>query len=223
MSDANPSSPFVITISRQLGSGGAFLGRMLATELGIAYADREILERAAEALEVRADTLEPRDECSPSFIDSVLQAFSFGVPEVNYAPPLEVPSYDELREAEANVIREITARKSAVIVGRGGFHWLTGHPRHLSIFLYAETRFRIRRVQEIYSLSPEQALQAIEESDQARSRYLRKLTGRNWTDAVQYDVSLHTSSLGLMLAGRILVELARLRFRDSRNSSGKHS
>jgi cytidylate kinase len=171
-------------------------------------------------LEVHADAIEQCDERTPSFVDSVLQAFTFGVPEANYAPPLVVPSYDELREAEADVIREITARQNAVIVGRGGFHWLSEHPRHLSIFLHAETEFRVRRVQAIYSLSCERALQVIDESDRARGRYLRELTGRMWTDTVQYDVCLDTSSLGLMLAGRILVELVRLRFRCAGKNDG---
>jgi CMP/dCMP kinase len=213
MSEKNALFPYVITISRQLGSGGAFLGRQLASQLGIAYADREILERAAEVLEVQADDIEPRDECPPSLIESMLQSFTFAVPEANYAPPLRVPGYEELRQAETGVIVEIASVRDAVIVGRGGFHLLKGHPLHISVFLHATTEFRQRRVQEIYSLSPQQALHTIQESDHARSRYLRDLTGRSWTDTTQYDISLCTSSLGLMLAERVLFELVRTRFR----------
>jgi len=221
----NPGFPYVITISRQLGSGGAFLGRQLASQLGIAYADREILERAAEVLEVQADEIEPRDERAPSLMDSLLQSFTFAVPEVNYAPPLRVPSYEELKQAETAVISEIASVHSAVIVGRGGFHLLKGHPLHISVFLHAATEFRQRRVQEIYSLSPQQALHTIQESDYTRSRYLRDLTGRTWTDTTQYDISLCTSSLGLMLAERTLFELVRTRFRGcgKNGSSGKRA
>jgi cytidylate kinase len=215
----NSSSPYVITISRQLGSGGAFLGRKLATELEIAYADREILERAAEALQVRAEEIEQRDERAPSLMESVFQSFAFGAPEVNYVPPLSVPSYEELKLAETTVIREIAAIHSAVIVGRGGFHFLKGHSRHLSVFLHADIEFRLRRVQDLYSLTANEALRAIQESDMARSRYLRELTGRTWTDMAQYDICLCTSSLGLMLTERILFELVRTRFRVLRSKT----
>jgi cytidylate kinase len=226
MSSTNKQTPpYVITISRQLGSGGAFLGRKLATELDIAYADREILERAAEVLEVRAEEIEQREERVPSLMESVFQSFTFGAPEINHIPPLRVPSYEELREAETTVITEIASVRSAVIVGRGGFHFLKGYARHLSVFLHADTEFRLRRVQELYSLTAQDGLRAIHESDVARSRYLRDLTGRTWTDAAQYDICLCTSSLGLMLAERTLLELARTRFRvgAKHESAGKRS
>ena len=73
----------------------------------------------------------------------------------------------------------------------------------------------MHRVQELYGFSRERALRAIEESDKARGRYLRELTGRSWTDTLQYDISLCTSTLGLMLAGRVLCETVRTHFRDS--------
>ena len=131
---------YAITISRQLGSGGAFIGKQLATELGIKYADRDILERAAESLQTKADEIEARDEYAPSFLDSALEALSWGTPDVNCVVATPLPSYVALRDAEAAVIRELAARHSAVIVGRGGHHLLASHPRHLSIFLLRRTR-----------------------------------------------------------------------------------
>jgi len=204
---------YVITISRQLGSGGAYLGRKLATEFGISYADRSILERAAESLQVRAEDLEARDESAPSFLEMLLEPFALAVPEVRSTPVLEIPSYATLRAAESNVIREIAARQSAVIVGRAGFHLLDQHPRHLSVFVHASPEFRVRQVEEYYGVSRERASSVIQDSDRTRARCLLDLTGRQWTDALQYDVSLCTSTLGLMLAGRMLCETVRTRFR----------
>ena len=206
--------PFVITISRQLGSGGAYLGRKLATELGIFYADRDILEQAAESLQVRTEDLEALDESVPSFLETVLESYSLGVPEVSCIPALEVPRHGELREAEAVVIRELATRQSAVIVGRAGFHLLAHHPRHLSILLHAKLEFRAHRVEEIYGVPRERALRVIEETDRARRRYVQEVTGRPWTDILlQFDVSLCTSTLGLMLAERVLCETVRSHFR----------
>lgn len=210
---SNNHVPYVITISRQLGSGGAFIGRKLASELGISYADRDILERAAAILKVRTEELEARDESAPTFFETALEVFSFGVPDANYVPMLQVPSYAQLRDAESQVIYEIASKHSAVIVGRGGFHLLASHPRHFSVFLYADVEFRASRVQELYGFSREHALHAIEESDRCRARCLRELTGRSWTDALQYDLVIGTSALGLMLAGKVLCEAARAHFR----------
>jgi CMP/dCMP kinase len=204
--------PFVITVSRQLGSGGAYLGRMLASELGIGYADRYILERAAESLQVQAEELEPRDESAPSFLEAVIDAFAIGVPETNYVPVRPVPSYEQLRDAESEVIREIAAQHSAVIVGRAGFHLLASHPRHFSVFVHANLEFRVHRIEELFGYSRERALREIEESDRGRERCLRALTSRSWTDTRQYDLAFSTSALGLMLAGRILCEAVRRHF-----------
>ena len=207
----NPA-PYAITISRQLGSGGAYLGRKLATGLRVSYADREILERAADSLRTKASDIESREEAVPSFLDTVLEALVLGVPEVNYASALEMPSYSELQLAEANVIREIAARRSAVIVGRAGCFLLSQHPRHLSVFVHAELGFRLERIESLFGVSREKAMQLIENSDNARGRYLQELTGRTWTDAEQYHVSLCTSSVGLESASELLLALVRRAF-----------
>ena len=125
--------PYVITISRQLGSGGAYLGRALATDLDIPYADLDIVKRAAELLQVRTEDVEALDESAPSLWESVFDSYTFGAPEVSCLPVQAVPSYVDLREAESEVIRDMAARRSAVIVGRAGFHWLARSRRRKRI------------------------------------------------------------------------------------------
>ena len=204
--------PFVITISRQLGSGGAQIGRTVAAELGIKYADRDILEHAAKVLHAPAEELEAREEYAPTFLEKILETYSFGGPESMCTPVLDVPSYAEMRVAESNVIREIATFHSAVIVGRAGYHLLRSHRRHLSVFVHADLGFRVQRVREVCGFSGEQALRHIEATDSARARYLLELTGQPWTDALQYDVTLCTSAVGLALAGQTICQLGRARF-----------
>lgn len=204
--------PYVITISRQLGSAGACIGKKVAAALHIHYADRDILERAARALNAAVVDLEPREETSPSFLQAALEAYSFGGPDAVCVPALELPSYTEVRETQAQIIRETAAAHSAVIVGRAGFHVLRAHPRHLSVFLHADLAFRVRRTQEQFGLSSERALKVIEETESARDRYLEQLTGRPRTDALQYDLSLCTSSIGIDTAVTLVCELAAARF-----------
>lgn len=192
------SQPFVITISRQLGSGGAYLGQRLASRLCVGYADRDILRQAAERLRLSDEALEARDETLMSFWESLLQPFSLCTPEM-LAPPETplMPTDDALYQAESDIIAQIARERSAVIVGRGGFHILRRHPRHMSIFLHADMEYRSRQLQEAYKLSAPDAEQLIERTDRSRSRHLRAFTGRDWNDARQYDLCLDTGVLGL--------------------------
>ncbi|HEY3358356.1 MAG TPA: cytidylate kinase-like family protein [Polyangia bacterium] len=205
--------PFVVTISRQLGSGGAYLGQRVAARLGVAYADREILRRAAETLGAKEEVLASQDERAPSFWDELLGSYAYGPPEATFVPPpLVVPSPRALQAAEAAVIAELARTRSAVIVGRGGFHVLRDHPRHLSVFLHADPVFRRLRMCANYGLEEAEAKAQIEEADRARARHLRALTGRDWADARQYDLALNTSALGLEAAEEAIVTVATRRF-----------
>jgi cytidylate kinase len=206
-------TPFVITISRQLGSGGSYLGQRVAARLGIHYADREIVRQAAIMLHVSEEAVEPMDEKITPVWQSLLRTFDHGRPELSYMPPANLPPLDdEFHLAQSTVITQIAESCSAVIVGRGGYHLLRDNPRHLAVFLYADADFRLRRIQEIYDVSADKATKLMETSDHDRRRYLHNVMGSDWTDALQYHLSLDTSALGFTLAEETIVHclLARL-------------
>lgn len=208
------SSPFVVTISRQLGSGGAYLGQRLAKRLKALYLDREIVCRAAQELKMPAKDLEWRDEkVTPrwqSILKSTAYATSWYVP-----PPLDMPTDETLYNTESDIITRIAQQRTAIIVGRGGYYVLHQHPRCLSIFLHANVDFRQLRVQELYHVSAQQALKLINSGDRQRARYLRKLTAQDWTDARQYHLSLDTSVAGLDKAEYIILAAIHARFGNS--------
>jgi len=129
------TGPFVITISRQLGSGGAYIGQQLAKKLNIFYADREIICHVAKKLSVLEEDLESRDEKIRSFWQSFLQLCAFAS-DAYLPPPMIVPTDRELFKAEAEIIEHISKERSAVIIGRCGAHILREHPNHVSIFLH---------------------------------------------------------------------------------------
>lgn len=187
----NPK-PFVITINRQLGSGGAYIGRNLAQKLNVFYADREIINQAAQQLSVLEEDLELRDEKILTFWQSFLQVSAF-VPDA-YMPPQMMPPTDrELYETEAEIIEHIVKERPAVIIGRCGFHILHGYSNHVSIFLHGEVAFRKDRVQKIYNVTKEVAGKMIAQSDKARALYCNTFTGKVWSDARNYDLSIDTS------------------------------
>jgi cytidylate kinase len=206
------TSPFVITISRQKGSGGAYLGKRLAAHLNILYLDREIVSQAAKELKMPIESLESRDEKLTPFWQSLLESYAYITPTPYVPPPLHMPTDRELYSTESNIIKRIAQQRSAVIVGRGGYYVLRQHPRHLSILLHAGVTFRQRRVQELYNLSAKEALDLIASIDKEREHYLRALTGQNCMDARHYHLSLDTSLVGLEAAEEIILVAFRAGF-----------
>lgn len=186
---------FVITISRQLGSGGAYIGLQLAKNLNIFYADREIISEASRKLRVAEKELETRDE-KALFWRSLFESYVENTE--NYLPTQIVAPIDrELYEAETEIIEHIATERSAVIIGRCGHYILRKHPNNVSIFLHADIDFRKSRVQAQYNVSEEEAMKMILLNDKERARYNHKYTGKEWTDAIQYNLSVDTGKIGV--------------------------
>jgi cytidylate kinase len=206
----NENSQIVITISRQLGSGGAYIGQQLAKKLNISYLDREIIRLAAKKLSVLEDELEPRDERILSFWQSFLQLGGYNGPEVYIPPHIFAPTDRELFEAEADIIKRTVNNRSAVIIGRCGSHILRARPNHISIFLHADIEFRKGRIEKLYNISQEASSKMIAKSDSERSRYHYLLTGKEWTDARQYDLSIDTSKIGVDNGVQLILQYLEL-------------
>jgi len=191
------SNHLIITISRQQGSGGAYIGQKLAKKLKICYADREIIRRAAEKLSVSEEELKARDEKTQSWWEYVLESSRYA-PEI-YVPPVQkfAPTDLELYTTESEIIKQVTKKGSAVIIGRCGFHILQGHPNCVRVFLHADIEFRINRIKELYKLSKKDAIAMIEQYDRKRALYIKKFTKTDWTDSTQYDLCVNSGKIGL--------------------------
>jgi len=205
-------APYVITISRQIGSGGAYIGQRLAARLGISYIDREIVYQAAQRLNISEDNLISREERVTPLWRSLLESSIYSNPQAYIPPPINIPTDKELYQVESDIILDIAKRTSAVIIGRGGHYVLREHPRYLSILLHADIEFRQKRIQELYHLSSPEALKMIHSRDESRASYLHVLTKGDCTHARQYHISLDTGILGLELVEDIIVAVARARF-----------
>jgi CMP/dCMP kinase len=191
------NSPFVITINRQLGSGGAYVGQKLAQRLGILYVDREIIDQAAKKLSVLVEDLQSHEEKIGSFWQKYMRSFAVGSPEVYLPPQIIIPTDRELFDAESDIIRRIARDNSAVIIGRCGCHVLADHPDRLSLYLHGDRAFRVERVMKMYNVTREEAAKMIAQSDKDRSQYYKTFTGKEWIDARQYDLAINPGKLGL--------------------------
>lgn len=205
----------VVTISRQIGSGGAFIGQAVARGCGLNYVDREILQRAAAALgiddEKALEALEER--VSTGLWSRISRAVSMGAPEAPFVPP-PPPGLHEghVFEAERRIIRELAAHENVVIVGRGAAHILRG-PSILRLFFHAPVAWRIARVQETYELDEAAAREMVHRSDRRRSAFVHSLMHRAWTDACLYDLTLDTSVIPIEQASALVVQIVERRLK----------
>jgi len=203
------TKPFVITISRQLGSGGSFIGQQLAKNLDVFYADREIIIKAAEQLSVLEEDLESRDEKILSFWQSFVYTTAFA-PDVYLPPETMLPTDRELYDTEAKIIKHIADERSSVIMGRCGFNILREYSNRISIFLHADNTFRNERIQKLYNVSKEEADKMIAQSDEERALYCKTFTGHNWNDARLYDLSVDTGKIGIDKTVELILNYLKL-------------
>jgi cytidylate kinase len=208
----NSVAPFVITISRQRGCGGAYLGQRLAQALDIRYVDRQIVEQCAQALKVPVEVIEGRDEKNASLWTSIVESLALSNIYSYMPPPLYVQDDASVHEQEDKCICSMAGDTSAVIVGRAGFHVLRNHPRHLSVFLHASEAYRTNRLCELYKMSRAEAESTIARTDKDRSLYIQSLTGKPMTDATQYDLSIDTGKVGLEGAESIILATVKAKF-----------
>ncbi|HTG00488.1 MAG TPA: cytidylate kinase-like family protein, partial [Nitrospirota bacterium] len=123
----NKAKNIVVTISRQQASGGAYIGHLLAKNLGFRYMEQEILSLTAKELGVNLADLAHKEECCDGFVEKMMKSFMYGTPEAGYAAPVRKPVLDEdLFLTESRIIKTIASSYDAVIVGRGGYSILAG-------------------------------------------------------------------------------------------------
>lgn len=207
-------TPFVITISRQLGSGGAYVGQKLAHALDIFYADREIISGAAKALSCLEENLKDRDEKVSSFWEKYYTANALGASGEYIIPQTYVPTDDELFEAETEVIRHIAQAKSCIIIGRCGAHILQGRENLFNIFLHADRDYRRHNIAVALSITDAAADKMIAQSDRERAKYHKAFTKKNWIDLNLYDICLDTGRLGMDYCTDLLLNMLRDKIKE---------
>jgi CMP/dCMP kinase len=187
---------YAVTISHQLGSGGAYLGEKLAERLHIPFLDRDILKQVAHQLNLAETDLAGREERLSTFWQNFARTAILTDPAMTLAAQTYEPSDSDLFEMECSAIHSIAEKGSAVFLGRCGWHVLRHHPRHVSILVTAALTARLKRLQELYRITEAEAAERLKTNDQQREDYMRAFTKKNWLDARSYDLCVNTSSVG---------------------------
>ena len=202
-----------ITISRQMGSGGTYIGYLAAKELGFRYLDREILQQAADKLGIEPDMLERYDGRSASLMENIVQSFCFSTPEMPNLPPLRRPVYNkDLFALEGKIMKEVADRCNAVIIGRGGFYILKDRPDTIHIFVHAPLDYRIEMIMKEQKIADEkEAQKMIEESDRERTKFIRDMVSADWCDARNYHLCIDSSVIGLPDCVKMITNLMSIK------------
>ena len=193
----NKEERFVITISRQFGTGGHEIGAGLAQRLGVKLLDKQILNEVASKFGMVEEAMERIEARNPLWRDDFTQFYRQYMAGAEYNGLEHDQTSHQLFEAQAAAIRKIAAEESCVIVGRCGFYIFRDHPNAVKIFIHADDECRKQRIARRYDLSESDAAAMIVDNDYSRELYTKTFTGLDWTDARNYDISLNVRWFGI--------------------------
>lgn len=201
-----------VTIARQYGSGGREIGNRVADILGVKVYDRELITMAASKSGLPADSLDHVDEKATN---SLLYTLAMGSSLFNSsAEGFNMPVNDKLFIVQSEIIGNIADSESCVIVGRCGDYVLRDHPGTLSVFVYAPSEERIKRIMERHSVGHDEAKELMNKTDRRRINYYNFYTGRKWGKFDHYDLMINSHLLGIEGSAQIIADMAE-RFRNS--------
>ena len=201
----------VITIGRQLGSGGSAMGKAIAEHFGFEYIDKEILVKAAAILDADEENLELVDE-NVSALTAMARSATFEMPYI--AKEWYIPTSDQLFKTQTEIMRESVEKGPCVIIGRCASYLFRHYEKHTSIFLQADMDSRIKRLEKTLDkkLSEKKAVHDIEKQDRERAQYYNNFTGKKWLDLRQYYLVLDTSPISDEEIKDILFHYITVRF-----------
>lgn len=181
----------IITISRQFGSGGRTVGRMLAESLGIPFYDKELVKHVADETGLDSAFIEENGEFSPS--KSIFSfAMSQGIPCMQNGLSMS----DFIFCIQRQVILKL-AEQPCVIVGRGADYILRDRDDCFNVFIHADMQSRAERIVRLYGESEKKPEQRLADKDKKRKIYYKHYTDREWGDAKNYDMCLNSGKIGI--------------------------
>lgn len=188
----------IITISREFGSGGRFIGEKVAKKLGIAYYDKNIINQIAEESGLSPDYIQESAELSPK---KGLFAYAFAGRDIT-GKSLE----DMVYEAQRKVILELADKESCVIIGRNADFILKDRDDVLNVFIHGDTPEKIQRITRLYNVEEQKAVKMMVDIDKRRMANYNFYTNQKWGKADNYTLCLNSSQLGYDRCEKIIME-----------------
>ena len=190
---------YVITINRELGSGGRTIGEKLAKKLGVPFYDKALIQGLQEKYDLTPEEIErlkgQKHNWWADFKRSLKIMPSYAAPNI-IPGHTAIPDFlmtNDIFQSETEILKGIADDESCVIAGRSGFYVLRDHPNHLSVLIQAPMEHRISRLVEKRGISPQEAEKIIKEVDKGRESYVKKYTGTSRYDTRNYDIVFNVS------------------------------
>jgi cytidylate kinase len=187
-----------ITITRQYGSGGKEVSKIIARKLGWRFYDRNVIALTAAKLDDAADF----DLLLDQAYNSPEDVGNLG----DYAYE-RIPAHNRMYIEQAKVILAIAKRENAVFLGRCADYILKDRANSFSFFIYADDEFRLSRSQNHYG---NRTLKELDAEDKNRKRYYNYYTGQTWGDPWNYDMMINTSHISLEMAADSIIAYINL-------------
>ena len=202
----------VITIGRQFGSGGRYVGRMLAEKLGIPFYDKELLSEAAKQSGICEEIFEDHDEKpTRSLLFNLVTGMQVHGDAGSYY--MDMPLNHKIFLAQFDAIRSIADKGPCVIVGRCADYVLRDDPNAalVNLFVHAPMEARIRRESARTNTTPIQAEKRIRQVDKERASYYNFFSSKRWGDAQGYDLCVNTGNMDISDVVQLTLRYLELR------------
>ena len=180
----------VITISREYGSGGHYVGELLAKRMGINFYDKNLINLISKKSGLSKEYVEANNQKLASFkyIDN---------------------NDDRIFIAEEKVIKDLARKESCVIVGRCADYILKDNKDTIKVFLYSSSQDKVKRAVKYYNLEEDKALKEINKINNERAKHYKYYTNRDWYDFANYDIALNVDYLGVEKTAELLEQVIR--------------
>ena len=191
----------IITISREFGSGGHFIGEEVAKKLGIAYYDKNIIGQIAEKSGLSPEYIQENAELSPK---KGLFAYAFSGRDIT-GKSVE----DMVYEVQRNIILELAEKEPCVIIGRNADYILKDRDDVLNVFIHGDMPEKIKRITGLYNVKEKEAVKMMADTDKRRRTNYNFYTDQNWGKASNYTLCLNSSQLGYDRCEMIIMECVK--------------
>jgi len=199
-------SKYVITINRQFGSLGRPIAKRLAEKLGIGYYDRDLIDKAAKALDLPASVIDEEEEKAEGHVSvpfrTMLYPLGKGTSDMQ----------DKIFHAQENLIRFLSENETCVIVGRCSDFVLLDRENSMHIYIYAPYQDRLKNSIEALKLSKDEAKKMIRDVDAARDNYQMHYAGYHPYDIRYKDILVNSSLYGVEGTADFLADAVKRRF-----------
>ena len=192
----------IITISREYGSGGRFIGEEVAKKLGIKYYDKDIIREIAEQSGFSPEYIQENAESSPK---KGLFAYAFSGRDIT-GRSIE----DMVYEAQRKVILGIAEKEDCVIIGRNADFILKDRMDVLNVFIHGDMPEKVQRICKLYHVTDTDAEKMINDTDKRRRANYNFYTEQKWGMAGNYTLSLNSSVLGYDMCQKVIMDRTKI-------------